>query len=114
MNYKGNYGLPATATFTAKYVRHSSAFVLFADVRTHASEAPYYGTTPNTLACSHIYTTRLSSRHNAGADLTFLDGHAAYYKYSYICTNTGTSAGDPGRPDINWTYNGAAVGSPIP
>ncbi len=109
MNYKGNFGLPTGTIFTSKLVQHPSAFVFLADVRTHASEIPYYGTTPATLACSHIYTTRLSSRHSAGADLTFSDGHAAYFKYSYICTNTGTSAGDPGRTDINWTYNGQPV-----
>ncbi|HUC86203.1 MAG TPA: DUF1559 domain-containing protein [Candidatus Acidoferrales bacterium] len=109
MNYKGNYGLPTNQVFTAKLVFHPSAFVFLADVRTHSSEVPYYGTTPTVLACSHIYTTRLSSRHSAGADLTFADAHAEYYKYSYICTNTGTSAGDPGRADINWTYNGQPV-----
>lgn len=110
MNYKGSYGLlPTNVVFTSKYVQHPSAFVFLADVRTHSSEVPYYGTTPTTLACSHIYTTRLSSRHNAGADLVFSDGHAQYFKYSYICTNTGSSAGDPGRPDINWTYNGQPV-----
>jgi prepilin-type N-terminal cleavage/methylation domain-containing protein len=109
MNYKGSFGLPAGTVFTAKQVLHPSSFVFLADVRTHSSETPYYGTTPTVLACSHIYTTRLSSRHTAGADLSFSDGHAAYFKYAYICTNTGTSAGDPGRPDINWTYNGQPV-----
>jgi len=109
MNYKGNYGLDTNLPFTANYVQHPSAFVCLGDVRTHASEVPYYGSTPAVVGCSHMYTTRLSSRHSAGADLTFSDGHAQYYKYSYICTNTGTSAGDPGRPDINWTYNGQPV-----
>jgi prepilin-type N-terminal cleavage/methylation domain-containing protein/prepilin-type processing-associated H-X9-DG protein len=109
MNYKGSYGLPAGVVFTYNYVLHPSAFVFLADVRTHSTEVPYYGTTPTVLACSHIYTTRISSRHSAGADLVFSDGHVKYYKYSYICTNTGTSAGDPGRPDINWTYNGQPV-----
>jgi prepilin-type N-terminal cleavage/methylation domain-containing protein len=109
MNYKGSFGLPANVVFTAKYIAHPSAFVFFGDVRTHSTETPYYGTTPATLACSHIYTTRLSSRHNAGAILGFSDGHAQYYKYSYICTNTGTSAGDPGLSDINWTWNGQPV-----
>jgi prepilin-type N-terminal cleavage/methylation domain-containing protein len=109
MNYKGNFGLPAGVVFTSKYILHPSAFVFLADVRTHSTEVPYYGTTPTVLACSHIYTTRLSSRHSAGADLVFSDGHASYFKYSYIFTNTGTSAGDPGLPDINWTYNGQPV-----
>jgi hypothetical protein len=50
-----------------------------------------------------------SSRHSAGANLTFDDGHTAYFKYSYICANTGTRPTDPGRPDINWTFNGQPV-----
>jgi prepilin-type N-terminal cleavage/methylation domain-containing protein/prepilin-type processing-associated H-X9-DG protein len=107
MNYKGNTGLvPTNVVFTSKYVLHPSAFVFFGDVRTHSSEVPYYGTTPTALACSHVYTTRISSRHNAGLDLAFMDGHAQYFKYNYVCTNTGTSPGDPKLPDINWTYNG--------
>jgi len=106
MNYKGSTGLPSNVVFTAKYILRPSAFVLFADVRSHSTETPYWGTTPTVVGCSHTYTSRISSRHSAGADLSLLDGHVEYYKYSYICTNTGTSAGDPKRQDINWTYNG--------
>ena len=50
----------------------------------------------------------LSSRHEAGANLTFLDGHAAYYKYSSMCFQNGTKIGDPARGDINWSYDGSA------
>jgi prepilin-type N-terminal cleavage/methylation domain-containing protein/prepilin-type processing-associated H-X9-DG protein len=103
MNYKGNTGLPSNTLFTANCVLNPSAFVFLADIRTHSAEAPYYGTSPKVLGCSHTSTSRISSRHNAGADITFCDGHTAYFKYSYICTST---AGDPKRPDINWTYNG--------
>lgn len=114
MNYKGNTGLPSNEVFTSKFVLHPSAFVFLADVRTHATETPYYGTTPTVLACSHTYTSRISSRHNAGMDLTFMDGHSQYYKYDYVCTNTGTSAGDPGLADINWTWSGVPSGAPPP
>ena len=61
------------------------------------------------------YTTRFSSRHNQGGQITFSDGHAAYYKYSYVVSDgtavlaSGPTAGqtaaagkDPGRADINW------------
>jgi len=110
MNYKGGTGLPAGEAMTAKMVWHPSAYVFLSDGRTHWSETPFYGTDPtNEIGCSHVWVVQLSSRHNAGADLTFFDGHAAYFKYSYICANTGTRAGDPGRADINWTYNGQPV-----
>jgi prepilin-type N-terminal cleavage/methylation domain-containing protein/prepilin-type processing-associated H-X9-DG protein len=110
MNYKGNFGLSADTIFTAKLVQHPSAFVFLSDGRTHFSESPFYGTNPtNEIGCSHVWAAQLSSRHNAGANLTFADGHASYYKYTYICTNLGNKAGDPGRSDINWTYNGQPV-----
>lgn len=110
MNHKGNTGLPTNVVFSARQVLNPSAFVLLSDVRTHSTEAPFYGRRPaHELGVSHCYTAQISSRHNAGANLAFADGHAGYYKYSYICTNTGTKAGDPGRPDINWTYDGHPV-----
>lgn len=110
MNHKGNTGLPTNQTFTANLVANPSSFVFLSDVRTRSTDVPFYGTKPgNELGISHGYTAQISSRHDAGANLVFGDGHAAYYKYSYICTNTGTKAGDPGRFDINWTYNGQPV-----
>jgi len=110
MNYKGSTGLSTNELFTAKSLVNPSAFVFLSDVRTHSSEVPFYGSKPtNELGCSHCYTAQLSSRHDAGADLAFADGHAAYFQYSYICRNTGAKAADPGHPDINWTYNGQPV-----
>ena len=50
-----------------------------------------------------------SSRHDAGANLNFADGHVAYFKYACICSNAVTKVADPGNPDINWTYNGQPV-----
>jgi len=59
----------------------------------------------NELGTSHCSYAMEGSRHNAGANLTFADDHTAYFPYSYIAANVGTRPGDPGRPDINWTYN---------
>ena len=113
MNFKGNYwlsGIGYGTNFTASMISHPSAFVFLSDVRAHASERPFYGSNPaNEVGCSHCWVAQISSRHNAGADITFGDGHIAYYKYSYICSNGITSAGDPGNPDINWTANGVPV-----
>jgi prepilin-type N-terminal cleavage/methylation domain-containing protein len=110
LNYKGNTGMDTTIPFKAGMVLHPSAFVVFSESRTHGSEVPFYGTNPtNELGTSHCCYAMESSRHNAGADLNFLDGHTAYFKYSYICANTGSRPTDPGEPDINWTFNGQPV-----
>ncbi len=107
MNHKGNDGLDTTVPFSATLIRSPSAFVMYSDVRTHTSETPFYGTNPShELGVAHCTTGRLSSRHNAGANMVFADGHAQYFKYSYACTNTGKKAGDPGRSDIQWTWDG--------
>lgn len=109
-NYKGNTGMETTIPFKASMVWHPAAFVFLSESRTHASEKPFYGTSPSSeLGTSHCCYAMESSRHSAGADLTFADGHASYYKYSYIAANTGSRPTDPGRPDINWTFNGVAV-----
>jgi prepilin-type N-terminal cleavage/methylation domain-containing protein/prepilin-type processing-associated H-X9-DG protein len=113
MNYKGNTGLPGvnySTNFSANMVLHSSAFVFLSDVRGHSTETPFYGTSPQSeVGCSHCWVAQLSSRHSAGANLSFLDGHVNYFKYTYVCSNAVTKAADPGNPDINWTYNGQPV-----
>ena len=113
MNYKGSYWSPGIGygtNFTASMMTHPSAFVFLSDVRAHASEVPFYGSNPaNEVGCSHCWVAQIASRHNAGANITFGDGHVAYYKYTYVCSNGVTSAGDPGRSDINWTCNGVPV-----
>jgi len=105
-------------------VAHPSAFVLFSDVRNRSAETPYCGAADNqlVLATPHGYTTRFSSRHNKGGNITFSDGHAAHYKYDYVVSDgtaiipTGPLAGqtapaghDPGRTDINWDCEGNPV-----
>ncbi len=111
-------------TLKTSMVAHPSAFVLFSDVRNRSAELPYYGTADNQilLATPHGYTTRFSSRHNQGGNITFSDGHAAYFKYDYVVSNgaaiapIGLSAGhpvaaghDPGQADINWDCQGNPV-----
>lgn len=97
-------------------VVHPSAFVLFSDVRTRSSETPYYGNAANKidLATPHCYTTRFSSRHDAGGNITFSDGHAAYYKYNVVVADGVSDPSiapgkDPGNPEINWDADGLRV-----
>ena len=48
---------------------------------------------------------RVSKRHAAkGANLVFTDGHAAFFKKSYI-SNTGTAAQEKMNPDVIWNPN---------
>jgi prepilin-type N-terminal cleavage/methylation domain-containing protein/prepilin-type processing-associated H-X9-DG protein len=112
MNSKGLDGLPTNAVLTTAMIKHPSAFVMFSEVRTLYSETPYAapGTSFQTNICSpQCYTTRFSSRHGGGANITFSDGHAAYYKYSYVTYFNGAKPADPGDSDINWSYDGHTV-----
>jgi prepilin-type processing-associated H-X9-DG protein len=108
INSKGTNGLvPAAYPFQATAVVNPSAFVFFSDVRANSGEAPYYGASPaHDLAAPRGSLNHVSSRHTAGANLTFLDGHAARYKYAYLAFPKGTKIGDPGNPDVNWSYDG--------
>jgi prepilin-type processing-associated H-X9-DG protein len=135
MNSKGpaNANLtasPPLANVKATWVAHPSAYVLFSDTRNRSAEQPFfpYNANPSAgdnqlvLGTPQSYTTRFSARHNQGAQITFSDGHAAYYKYEYVVSDgtavapTGPTAGqtvaagkDPGRPDINWDFQGFPV-----
>jgi len=112
MNSKGTDGLPSGSVLKTSLIVNPAAFVLFTDVRTRADDLPYYGTDPNKQqkVCSpQCYTTRVSARHNAGAHITFSDGHAAFFKCSYICTPIGGMPADPGQPDIQWSCDGHKI-----
>jgi len=112
INFKGTNGLalPAGAPFKTKVVLHPSAFVVFSDVRENSAETPFYGAvSTNDLACPRGSLNHLSSRHNAGGNLNFLDGHSARFRYDYLCYPNGTKIGDPGRDDVNWGWNGQSV-----
>ena len=123
---------PTTIPCKTTMVAHPSAFVLFSDTRNRSAETPYYPVTnPQTAAASdnvldlatpQSYTTRFSSRHNQGGQITFSDGHAAFYKYNYVVSDgtavapSGPTAGqtvvpghDPGHTDINWDCQGFPV-----
>ena len=112
INPSGNRGLPAGygTNFSLTMIKNPSAFVCYTEVRTHSSETPFYGSDPSkNLGSSHANTSKISSRHNAGANLTFADGHVGWFKYSYVCSNAVSKAADPGRTDIHWTYDGTPV-----
>jgi prepilin-type N-terminal cleavage/methylation domain-containing protein/prepilin-type processing-associated H-X9-DG protein len=108
INFKGTNGLvPANSPFKDTAVLHPSAFVFYSDVRANSGEKPFLGANPlNDLGAPRGSLNHLSSRHAAGANLTFLDGHAAYFKYSFLAYKKGTKIGDPGNSDINWSYDG--------
>jgi prepilin-type N-terminal cleavage/methylation domain-containing protein/prepilin-type processing-associated H-X9-DG protein len=124
MNSKSlaNENLNAVVTqLKTSMVVHPSCFVLFSDVRNRSAETPYSAAAGNQypvgnsidLATPHCYTTRFSSRHNQGGNITFSDGHAARFKYDYVVgdgSDPNVIAGhDPGRPDLNWDCAGDRV-----
>ena len=108
INFKGTNGLALNgAPFKSTMVSSPSAFVFYSDDRANSGETPFYGANPlNDLGAPRGSLNHLSSRHQAGANLTFLDGHSAYYKYTYLAYQKGTKIGDPGNPDVNWSYDG--------
>jgi hypothetical protein len=96
-------------------VSYPSAFVLFSEVRTHQSETPFFvpgNANSDILGSPACYTTRESSRHNAGSEICFSDAHVSYFQYSYVCELTNNAAADPGRVDINWSCDGERVTTP--
>jgi prepilin-type N-terminal cleavage/methylation domain-containing protein/prepilin-type processing-associated H-X9-DG protein len=111
MNSKALNDFPDASNLKTSMIRSPAAFVLFCEGRTLTTETPFYGnSTMATDVCKpQVYTTAFTSRHNFGASITFGDGHAAWYKYSYVCSNEVAKAADPGRPDIQWSADGAVV-----
>jgi prepilin-type processing-associated H-X9-DG protein len=84
---------------------------MFCEVRTITSEKPFYGTEvkQDNICKPQAYTTALSSRHNQGSILTFMDGHAGYFKYTYLCKDAGSKAADAGVADVSWAWDGTPV-----
>jgi len=113
MNSKSLANEPNATVLKSGMVAHPTYFVNFSDVRFRSDDMPYYGTTPNDLATPHCYTTRFSARHNQGGNITFGDGHAAYFKYKYVVADGSnpsiTGGHDPGNWDINWDCSGITV-----
>jgi prepilin-type N-terminal cleavage/methylation domain-containing protein/prepilin-type processing-associated H-X9-DG protein len=109
MNSKSLANESSTAILKMQMVKSPSAFVTFSDVRDRSDDLPF-NVVGNAnyldLATPHCYTTRFSARHSGGGDISFSDGHAAYYKYAYVVNSTGD---DPGEPDIDWDCSGIRV-----
>jgi prepilin-type N-terminal cleavage/methylation domain-containing protein/prepilin-type processing-associated H-X9-DG protein len=112
MNSKGmwgNYGTTTNNPVRTGIIKNPSAFVMFSDNRVATADEPSYDTSTTTLGSPQNYTSRLSMRHNGGANISFSDGHAARFKYDYVVVNNNGKPSDPGRPDINWGYDGTSV-----
>jgi prepilin-type processing-associated H-X9-DG protein len=113
MNSKVLDGAPPSVVYlkTQMITTSPSKLVVFDEGRTLTTEAPFYGNSQkqDDICKPQVYTTALSSRHGGGSSLTFADGHAAWFKYAYLCANAGSKAADPGHADISWTADGHAV-----
>jgi prepilin-type N-terminal cleavage/methylation domain-containing protein/prepilin-type processing-associated H-X9-DG protein len=112
MNSKSLNNEPNAKALRVPMIAHSSAFVLFSDVRFRSDDLPFNPlTSPPSgnqidLASPESYTTRFSARHGQGGNITFSDGHVSFYKYGYVVDSMGH---DPGDPDINWDCSGTTV-----
>jgi len=112
MNSKGmwgNFGTTTNYPLRLTTVKHPSAFVMFSDNRVNSADAPPWDATTGTLGSPQNYCSRLSMRHNKGANISFSDGHVAYYKYVQVVVNNGGKPSDPGSSDINWSWDGTSV-----
>ena len=115
MNSKGMWeqgGRIQVLPLKTALVKSPSAFVMFSDNRVRADETPYFGTDAakaTTLGSPQNYTSRFSSRHSAGGNIAFSDGHAAFFKYAYVCIPNNGKPSDPAKPDINWSHDGTSV-----
>jgi prepilin-type N-terminal cleavage/methylation domain-containing protein/prepilin-type processing-associated H-X9-DG protein len=113
MNSQGLDQMPDTVTHltTPMITASPASFVLFSEGRTLTTETPFYGSSSKQIdICKpQVYTTAFSSRHTDGASISFMDGHAKWYKYEYVCSNALSKAADPGDYDIKWTADGHVV-----
>ncbi len=102
---------PSVVYLKAPMIKSPAFFAMFSEGRTLIAETPFYGNTQkeSDICKPQVYTTAFSSRHSAGASITFADGHASWFKYTYVCSNVVSKAADPGRPDIQWAADGVPV-----
>ena len=118
MNSKGQEingnGITGNTNYPIKFttVKHSSAFVTFADNRVRSDDAPAWYNGNDALGSPQVYTSRFSMRHNAGGNIGFIDGHAEHFKYNSVVIRgipygQPTKPCDPGNGDINWTQDGS-------
>ena len=112
MNSKGMWernGTVQVLPLKTSLILHPSSFVMFSDNRVRTDDAPPYVADPSKLGSPQNYTSRFSQRHNKGGNITFSDGHAARFKYDYVCVNNNGKPSDPARTDINWSHDGTSV-----
>ena len=109
MNQRINYPNAPEVPFKITQAVHPSAFVVFSEQRVHASETPYYGTSPTDLSSTYNCYNRFSGRHNAGGNIVFGDSHVSWFKYNHVCAVINGKLADPGQPDINWAANGLPI-----
>jgi prepilin-type N-terminal cleavage/methylation domain-containing protein/prepilin-type processing-associated H-X9-DG protein len=102
---KGDYTTSMTYPQMPKmtYFRNPSAVVFMFDVvfdpvTEVVNDSPQYNSV-NPAARQNSF----ASRHNKGGIINFMDGHAAYFKLSYIQGNPSTAGEDePLLPDVIW------------
>jgi prepilin-type N-terminal cleavage/methylation domain-containing protein len=112
MNSQGLAHSPSSVThLKLGMVANPAAFVMFSEGRTLIAEKPFYGNPQKEqdICKPQVYTTAFTSRHAAGASISFTDGHTSWFKYTYVCIDGGSKAADPGRPDIQWAADGVPV-----
>ena len=109
INARINYPSPPETPFRLTAAANPSAFVVFSEERAHSSETPYIGNNPTDVSSSYNFTTRFSGRHSQGGNLVFGDGHAAWFRYNYVCVLRNNQPADPGRPDIHWAASGIQI-----
>lgn len=113
MNLKGNTGLDASivygVNFRSTMVKNPSAFVFMGDGRARSTDLPYFGVPTKEVGVQHCWVKQFSARHNLGGNLTFADGHVAYFKYTQVCADGGTTPLDTGNSEINWAANSQKI-----
>lgn len=88
--------MPKMATF----IKPSATVLMFDCVFNPSTEIVNASPQFNSVNPANRYKS-LASRHNGGAVLNFLDGHAQYFKDSYL-TNGASASNEPLRPDVIW------------
>jgi len=111
MNQRINFNLAPPANvpetpFKITQAVNPAAFVIFSEQRVHASETPYFGSSPADLSSTFNWCNRFSGRHNGLGNIVFGDSHVANFKYGYVVGLVGGKIADPKRPDINWEFDG--------
>jgi prepilin-type N-terminal cleavage/methylation domain-containing protein/prepilin-type processing-associated H-X9-DG protein len=112
MNSKGLDGMPSSVVYLKSgMIKSPAKFVMFSEGRTLLSETPFYGNSQKAsdICKPQVYTTAFTSRHGAGASITFADGHTSWFLYKDVCMDAGSKAADPGNPDISWTWDNHVV-----